>query len=1459
MSNQIQITSGAKVRALDGVITGTTGVLSSVPLGGANGVATLDSSGKVPLAQLPASVFEYKGTWNATTNTPYLVNGVGTSGWVYVVSVGGLHDFGAGSILFLVGDQVLYDGSIWERSSGATGTVTSVALTAPSAFNVSGSPITTSGTLAITGAGTTSQYINGAGSLTTFPSLTGFVPYTGATNDLNLGTHNLFANNLFDGFINVAASGSQIVLTIASTPSYTITGSGGQTIKLPDATTLPNGAIFSFNNNQSSGAITVNNNSNTLVVSVPSGGFAEVVLLDNSIAAGSWDRHFKAPSNVSWSTNTLDYAGSITSATWNGNVVAINRGGTGSSTQNFVDLTTTQTIGGAKTFSSSLTASSLIKTGGTSSQFLKADGSVDSSSYITLTSLSFTAGSGAYNNTTGVITIPTNNNQITNGSNFITLGSINASNPIFYSATYGTISIQVANSTQSGYLTSTDWNTFNSKGSGTVTSVAMSVPTGLSISGSPITTSGTLAVTLTTGYSIPTTSSQTNWDTAYTNRITSATAPLSITSNVISISQATTSTSGYLSSTDWNTFNGKQNTLIAADATHDGYLTSANWVTFNAKQSAITLTTTGSSGGATFVTNTLNVPTYTLAGLGGQPQLNGTGFVKASGTTISYDNSTYLTGNQTITLSGDISGSGATAITTTIGALKVTNGMLAGTINYSKMDATTVPTWNQSTTGTAANITATSNATLTTLSALSLPYSQLTGIPTLSYLPLAGGIMTGQIVIKQSSSSTDYTNGIKFPDNAFGGGGDVAGLRLYASSGENQVLEMYVGNDATDVINFATGVGGTANNNAVTINGNIIYNAANSNTITSLGTIGTGVWNGSAITDTYISSASTWNAKQNAITLTTTGTSGAATFSANTLNIPNYGSALSGYLPLTGGTLTGALSGTSAVFTVGNLSTTINANSGNWISNSLKSDLANNSTLPIINGKANSANNAYTIIYNHISDGSSSNFLGLGFYGADNLLKLNASGNLGLGVTPSAWNGIYKVTEIGTAAIFGTSSYNSAAFSTNVFYNSANSPRYIANDFSNMYWQDDGNHIWYNAPSGTAGNAITFTQAMTLTASGRLLINKTNEETYQLDVNGTGRFVGNVTGTSFIHYVNSSYNATSSIYGVSYNYGSSETSDGVTYSITGGSAATTGNFFTWKTQTGGGTPSTVFTIAKTGAATFSSSVTAVGGNMLIAPDANYSGYSAIGFGGSVANGGAKIFAANAGNDALYIAGPTGQGVTLRVNGTTEIVKFLSNGNTLLGNSGGNVGIGTSSPSYKLDISATGYGIQHYANGSNYLRTYCGSSYQIIESNGTNQFGYVGGDFFVQTSATERMRITSGGNVLIGTTTDATGKLQVNGTVYATGFYESSDIRLKTILEKNPIVDLKGIEVIKFTRNDSDINQVRYGYSAQEVQSICSDLVSGNDFLNVNYIDVHTLKIAALEQEIKELKTLLNEK
>jgi len=106
-------------------------------------------------------------------------------------------------------------------------------------------------------------------------------------------------------------------------------------------------------------------------------------------------------------------------------------------------------------------------------------------------------------------------------------------------------------------------------------------------------------------------------------------------------------------STDDDVYQGLQ-TYINSGTANGGenfYLSTANPITLGVTSIAFTqtliLTTTGSSGSSTFVGNTLNVPTYTLAGLGGQPQLNGTGFVKASGTTISYDNSTYVTGSGT--------------------------------------------------------------------------------------------------------------------------------------------------------------------------------------------------------------------------------------------------------------------------------------------------------------------------------------------------------------------------------------------------------------------------------------------------------------------------------------------------------------------------------------------------------------------------------------------------------------------------------------------------------------------------------------------------------------------------------------------------------------------------------------------------------------------------------------------
>lgn len=107
--------------------------LDSAEKGANNGVATLDAGGKIPAAQLPNTVMEYKGTFDASTGTPALTNGTGNAGDVYVVSVGGTYDFGAGNITFIAGDWVMYNGSIYEKSvnsnavasvNGQTGVVT---------------------------------------------------------------------------------------------------------------------------------------------------------------------------------------------------------------------------------------------------------------------------------------------------------------------------------------------------------------------------------------------------------------------------------------------------------------------------------------------------------------------------------------------------------------------------------------------------------------------------------------------------------------------------------------------------------------------------------------------------------------------------------------------------------------------------------------------------------------------------------------------------------------------------------------------------------------------------------------------------------------------------------------------------------------------------------------------------------------------------------------------------------------------------------------------------------------------------------------------------------------------------------------------------------------------------------------------------------------------------------------
>ena len=176
--------------------------------------------------------------------------------------------------------------------------------------------------------------------------------------------------------------------------------------------------------------------------------------------------------------------------------------------------------------------------------------------------------------------------------------SVTGTSPVVSSGgTTPAISMAAASSSTNGYLTSTDWTTFNNKGSGTVTAVSV-----VSANGFAGTSSGgaTPALTLTTSIT----------GLLYGNgtALAAATisAPLSYSAGTLSIPVATSSANGYLSSTDWTTFNNKGSgtvtsvtgtapvvssggatpaiSMAAATTSVNGYLTSTDWNTFNNKQ-----------------------------------------------------------------------------------------------------------------------------------------------------------------------------------------------------------------------------------------------------------------------------------------------------------------------------------------------------------------------------------------------------------------------------------------------------------------------------------------------------------------------------------------------------------------------------------------------------------------------------------------------------------------------------------------------------------------------------------------------------------------------------------------------------------------------------------------------------------------------------------------------------------
>ena len=133
-------------------------------------------------------------------------------------------------------------------------------------------------------------------------------------------------------------------------------------------------------------------------------------------------------------------------------------------------------------------------------------------------------------------------------------------------------------------------------------------------------------------------------------------------------------------------------------------------------------------------------------------------------------------------------------------------------------------------------------------------------------------------------------------------------------------------------------------------------------------------------------------------------------------------------------------------------------------------------------------------------------------------VTIDTSGNFGLGVTPSAWT-TYPALQVNKGSLWGPGS--SFYISANLYFDGTNR-RYIASSYANEYEQASGQHIWYNAPSGTAGNVVTLTQAMTLDASGNLGIGTSSPAT-RLDVVGTVKVTSSSTLSQYWNSASGAY------------------------------------------------------------------------------------------------------------------------------------------------------------------------------------------------------------------------------------------------------------------------------------------------------------------------------------------------
>ena len=729
----------------------------------ANGYAGLDSTGKVPSTQLPSYVDDVVEVANyaalpvtGETGKIYITldtnNIYRWSGSVYVeISTdkavwGGItgtlanqtdlvaalatkqDDLNGTGFVKVTGTTVYYDNNTYYLASNPagyttnTGTVTSVAMSVPSAFSVSGSPITTSGTLAVTATGNTTQYIAGDGSLVTFPTM-------GTAGTLIREVRNTTGATLTKGTV-VYISGatgnkptvSKAIATGDSTSAQTFglvqadiaNNANGNVVCVGDITGLDTSELTEgvqlYLSSTVAGAYTTTKQyapAHLVYIGIVTRAHPTLGQIEVKIQNGyELDELHNVAAQTPSNNDALFYESST--SLWKNKSIATVLGYTPANDANVVHTSGNETIAGNKTLTGNTKLdgyfylkqnSSFGAIAGYNGISADAEGfflrTSSSSSWAYLSLLNLTGPrSFTFPDTSGTLALIS---DIPSLSGYVpTSRTISTTSPLVGGGSLAsnlTLSINKATSSADGYLSSTDWSTFNNKQS---------------------------ALTFS--------------------------SPLVNTSGTVSISKADATTDGYLSSTDWNTFNGKQAALnggtgfVKSTAGVISYVNETYLTTTSASSTYLPLsggTLTGNLGGTTAnfssqvdavklyisgvtndnsvkivsnsafhtmtVTNTVGNAIYATGGILATSLAIHSGtssqFLKADGSvdsstylTTSSASSTYVPQTRTITINGtaqDLSDNRSWTVTGTDSSkLPLTGGTLTGdlTINNGSAD-----------------------------------------------------------------------------------------------------------------------------------------------------------------------------------------------------------------------------------------------------------------------------------------------------------------------------------------------------------------------------------------------------------------------------------------------------------------------------------------------------------------------------------------------------------------------------------------------------------------------------------------------------------------------------------------------------------------------------------------------------------------------------------------------------